>query len=95
MKELKNHNPDKDSIQDIRPVKTKKKLIGQLKYIPGLSLFKLNVETLEIEKVIIESVFDINKKKSSFAVQFEKGHLYCVALNLKNAKKKFAKMLNG
>lgn len=53
----------------------------QIKINPGHSLFKLNLETGEITRIPNDNII-------------EKGILYCSSLNMKNAKKRFEKMIN-
>lgn len=53
----------------------------QIKINPGHGLFKLNLETGEIIRITNDS-------------PLEKGILYTSALNMKNAKKRFEKMVN-
>ena len=52
-----------------------------IKINPGHSLFKLNLETGEIIRIPNDSII-------------EKGILYCSSLNIKNAKKRFEKMID-
>lgn len=91
-------NPDKMDIRPTVPVK-KQKYLATLRPKPGQKLFRLNLDTAEIDAPGLETSVSFSvsggKPKKESKLQVEKNCLYCVALNKKNAEKKFIKMLES
>lgn len=86
--------PSPNSVLEIqKPVKKTKKFLGTIHPHKGQFLWKLNLETMQITKVEYDQVNvkmngEVHKK-----LEVEDGHLYALAINGKNAKRKFIKRL--
>jgi len=92
MKEVESLNLHTDNaIVKQAEQKKKKQFIGSAKKIKGLNLYKINIETLEFEEPVFETVHVINKDKSVSArtmIKAEHGFMYVQAINKKNALRK-------
>lgn len=93
MKELENPRIDKTEVKEVRPAK-RETIIHRLRPQPGHGCFELNLLTREIrlaefDDVAIRLEGDGIKKK----INIKPGCIYTTALNLKNAEKRFIKML--
>lgn len=96
MKELEQHKIDKTEIQNIKPVTKEKQLKKSLIPEKGQKTYQLNLRT----SVITEAEYDKefvsltgvagNVRKQ---VIMQEDCIYCVAINFKNADRKFHKML--
>ena len=74
------------------------KYLGSIRHQPGHTLFEVNLNTGRIKEAIIKrDVYAGTDGKPIYKskVQIEKDCYYLEALNIKNAKKKFLKMLNS
>lgn len=92
MKELNNQLQDKPMAAEHRPMHSQK-WIGEIIPYPGHTVYQLNLYTGIIEEAPIEEVNatiggGIRKK-----VIRQPGYLYVSALNVKNADRKFFKMI--
>lgn len=92
----------KDSLKKteiVSQVEQKKeiKTIGSLRKIPGLILWKMNTKTFAITEVEPEKIdidFAAAQKgitTTKSRVKIDENAIYCQALNLKNAERKFLK----
>jgi hypothetical protein len=83
--------------QEIVNVQQKEyKLIGKMRKIPGLTLYQLDTENNLITEAKISKYISVNLDKTLHTenkVHFNPKFLYVQALNLKNAKKKFVKII--
>lgn len=72
------------------------KLLGTGRKRKGLSLFELDMKTGDILRVKIESqkTYDARRKTAKHKAIINEENLHCWALNAKNAKRKFLRMLN-
>ena len=74
------------------------KYLGSLRHQPGHTLFEINLNTWQIKEATIKrdvyAGFD-GKPIYKSKVQIEKDCYYLEALNVKNAKKKFLKMIKS
>ena len=86
-----------DLVVDVRQydIRKKKEHIGRIKIHPGQTLYQLNLATQEIEPVKYD-VTAVNLDGSiNSEVLTKDDHLYCVAINRKNATRKFILMCKG
>lgn len=96
-------NQDSKHRTEQRQVVKQKVITGRLMKRPGQTVFEYNLATDECKSAIIESVDAHLKDKSQPGMQQDvtirhtvkqrEGCLYCSCLNLKNANRKFAKMI--
>ncbi len=98
MKELEQIHKDKVEIstQATVPVKSETK-ITTVSIQPGHTIFKINLENLLVSKLQdddYEKYIDFKTGKKTKVIVKQK-HLYCAALNKKNAMKKFGKMMHS
>jgi hypothetical protein len=87
-----------DEIHADAQQKQEYKYVGSKRHIPGLKLWELNIENFEIKEVeIVKTVAIGTDKKPVFTkkANYNPKHLYCQALNLKNAEKKFEKIIKS
>src|SRR5690348_16249236 len=85
-----------DQIVNIRQKDIKKQTVhlGRVKVRPGQSLWELNISTLEVVPVKYDvTAVGIDGSINSQVITKE-DHLYCVAINKKNAVRKFILMCN-
>lgn len=90
----------KDEVKQVAQVEQEKQLrhIGQIRPHKGHKLFEVDQRTgvvreAEYEKTDINYSQDINKAKRSKKVIVREGCFYLTALNLKNACRKYLKMV--
>jgi hypothetical protein len=81
------------------PSPTEHKYLGTMRKINGLTVWKCNLATMEIAKAEFEkeeATFEMAKLQAGTRRKIvrEQNHIYCQALNMKNAEKKFAKEIN-
>ena len=88
--------------QEQRQVRRQEQLIGQIRPKPGQRVFQYNLDTEVVTEAIIEcvSIEAFGKDKHSHAtntvhkkVKTDPRCIYCVSLNLNNAKRKFDTMI--
>jgi hypothetical protein len=99
MKETNQISPDQIEISAPKPIQKQKVLLGKLRPQPGQKVFEVDMVTA----IVKESVYErVNAKllpdgttKVEKKINVKDGHLYCVALNKRNAEKRFLKMING
>ena len=73
------------------------KLVGQIKLKPGMKLFQLNTETMEIIEVEIISKVHIGtdfQPIKEHRAHYNPKCIYVPAINKKNAERKILKMIN-
>lgn len=89
-------NIAKDTIEITKPVEQRKTigLVGSLRKKPNLIVFEASLITGDIVRATMELVVDSNFKQYH-KVMVKENHIYCYALNGKNAVRKFEKMLNN
>jgi hypothetical protein len=96
VKELTQHLTPKIEHHEVKEVRKSEEHIASMRPQPGQNIYKYDTATKKItvltaddfEKVDIEIGGQVNKK-----LVMKKGCLYVVALNRKNAAKKFLKLL--
>jgi len=71
------------------------KNISNIKISNGHDIFKMNIDTLLITqaKYEIEIVDEDKSKYKKFKIEYEPGHIYIPALNIKNASKKAGRII--
>lgn len=80
------------------------KFVGSMRHIPGLKVYEMNTETYRFTEAKMESLAvvksevrsdgtHINDVVKSSKIIMKPGHIYCQALNPRNAARKFAKRL--
>ena len=95
MKEIQQHS--QDQVKNVRSAEIayQHNIVGRIRRIPGLILWKMSMKSGEIRKVEVEdsdlTTFESKGQKSKSRVKYESDHLYVQALNIKNAKRKFEK----
>lgn len=97
MKELTQHIHDNITVSVEKQYPKQQKHLGSINLHRGLSLFELNLKTklialaefANVDSIITDGTPAVHKK-----VLTKEGCLYAVALNRKNAERKFAVMLN-
>ena len=72
-----------------------KKNVGSVMRVKGLTLYKMSTTTGVITEVEISTdIVGLNDKGNTKSqVNYEKGYIYIQALNAKNAKRKFEKIV--
>jgi hypothetical protein len=89
----------KDRFAIHRQVKQEYKMVGRIRYKPGLTLFALDINTGIITAAPIEEtvIWDstVKKQRKLRKVLMREGCLYRQCLNLKSAKHKFERILMG
>jgi hypothetical protein len=85
-----------DQIEVSKPVFQQKKhtFLGSVKKQPNMSVFEASLESGDVVPAVMELVMT-HEGKQIHQVKFKENHIYCYALNGKNAVRKFEKMLNG
>ncbi len=80
------------------------KFVGSMRHIPGLKVYEMNTETYRFTEAKMETTakvkgdfrsdgIHINDVVKSSKIIMRPGHIYCQALNPRNAARKFAKRL--
>lgn len=96
MKIIEPNNIDKDQVELHAQQQVKKQVhVLSVRRINGLTLFRFNYQTRVIDQAPIEKHFDVVKNKEVSKVKYEDGYAYCQALNIKNAKRKFIKLIKN
>jgi hypothetical protein len=87
---------DKDVLEIRKNVQEEKKhvFIGSLRKQPNLRVFEASLVTGNVFFAKMELIIDA-KGKATHIVKTRENHIYCYALNAKNAMRKFQKMLNN
>lgn len=91
MKEIK--EIEQDEIKNVRQKQEERKtaFLGSMRYVPGLTIFELNLDTGNITKaeIKVEEVFvSFDKSKTKRSLIKKENCIYIQALNEKNAKRK-------
>lgn len=94
MKELQPQTEDRVVITDQKQQEKKLKLIGSIKPQKGLCLFEMDIDTGMISKAEFKSVISTLTGAVHKQLVMKPKHLYCVALNFRNADRKFVKMIS-
>ena len=75
------------------PAPTEKKLLGSKPYIQGLPIWKINMNTLDVEKAVPDDVLAVPDKngmvQKRIKITAEPGFWYLQAINKKNAIRKY------
>lgn len=73
------------------------KLVGSMKYRPGLILYEYNTDTDELIRIKIKKEITIDyktqKEKKKMSIQYKKNCWYFFSLNDKNARRKINNLL--
>lgn len=102
MKEIEQHDRAPQEMIQTAPIQKQKKLMASLSPHPGHVMFKMDMKTLLVTRVqddeyesFVETEWVKGKPVTTKRRKLTalRGHLYCAALNKKNAYKKFGKML--
>jgi hypothetical protein len=94
MEQLTAHLKEQVVISSSQKEQKKTKFLGQIRPQRGQRIYELNVKSLDIIDVTPQGTdVDISGKVNR-KLQVREGHIYCVALNEKNAERKFIKRLN-
>lgn len=102
MKEIEQHDRAPQEMIQTAPIQKQKKLMASLSPHPGHVMFKMDMKTLLVTQVnddeyqsFVETEWVNGKPVTTKRRKLTalRGHLYCAALNKKNAYKKFGKML--
>lgn len=92
MKELEKHKPIEEKVIKEQPAPNKTvRFVGRMKVHKGHSMWKLDTKTMEITK---QEDFEVKLRKGKTVKTLTRvGDRYCymLALNKKNAKRKFIK----
>lgn len=96
MKEVESKSQVVKEIAKAQQIANKQKLIGNLRLRKGHALYKLNFKNGVISKVDLDDpkTVSFDGVKERRKVTMEEGYLYQTALNDKNAKRKFEKMVD-
>ena len=92
----KDLRPENKEIHRAKKQKQEYKHIGSIKIIKGLTLYACNMETQEINKVVIEKKASIGldgKEVRQQKAQHDPKCVYIQAINIKNARRKLEKFL--
>jgi hypothetical protein len=94
MKEVQLHNQDKIEIS--KPVEQQMKFafLGSLRKKPNLIVFEASLLTGDVVPAKMELTITASGK-NVHTVKVKEDHIYCYALNGKNAVRKFERMLHG
>lgn len=96
MNDLERHKKPSTEYRKIDDRFREEKLIGSKRHRRGHKLWKFDIENNIISEVEIEYRVIIGmdrKPRKQRKVQYQKGFLYCEALNKKNAAKHFVRMI--
>lgn len=100
MKEVQLHQKDEIKIHASNEQSKGMKYMGTLTVHPGHTCFELNLDTRMIDKATFQEVaidFNAADKNNTRGLKkklvMKDNCIYCTALNVKNADKKFRKML--
>lgn len=90
-------NPDKTEQHALKPVTKQKVLLGQLRPQPGQKLWEMNLVDYSIAEAVLTQDDVMFKPDGSVkpvrSINVKESHIYCVAINEKNAKKHFVNRL--
>lgn len=91
---------EKDKSQFVIPVKKESQQIGIKKIPKGHKMFRMDLVTLKIEPAAYEKSEPVLDRETGKALirhklVWEDGFVYTNALNLKNAYKRFVRMIQG
>lgn len=93
---LEEIKPDKDNVIRIQEQQIKKKKhTATIIHRPGHTLFECGIAERIIKKAEAKTFYDAGAKAYVTKVLQKENTLYCEALNMKNAKKKFIKMFKA
>lgn len=92
MKELEQKIIDKPEIENVKPVETGKRLVKSLDKHRGQTTYQLDLTTSVITEAEYKEEFATLNGKIRKQVIMKENCLYCVAINFKNADRKFHKM---
>jgi hypothetical protein len=102
MKELQKIDQDKTELVAIKPVKAEQKFVARISPEPGQSVFELNTTNGAIRKITDSDYEQVNVKfpfngevvsRTNKKLVIGERCLYVAALNVRNAKKKFSRMV--
>lgn len=102
MKIISEQSPmDQVTIVEERQIKKENQLMGSMRLQPGQTCWQLNLETFEVTTAIYknsEMYYEKNERGVTVpvikkSIQMKEKHMYEVAINKKNAQKKFEKRL--
>lgn len=84
--------PDKISITNQKEVNKEVKFLGKIRPHPGQKLWELNLKTGWIQEIVVDDVTVNLKGGVSKKFMVKENCMYTVAINIKNANRKFIKM---
>lgn len=96
MKELEPKRIDKTEIENIVPIIKEKKFVASLKARPGQKTYQLDLTTMVITEAEYTNDFVTVTEfggRRTRQIRIMDNCIYCVALNFKNADRRFHKML--
>jgi hypothetical protein len=96
MQELQNYRAEQVQIAGQREVRKEKKYLGTLHPHTGHKIWQIDLSTKEIAEAEFEKedhILTARGVNSRKRILVKPHHLYCSALNRKNALKKFVKMI--
>ena len=87
----------KETIQVVAPIMKELKQIGSMRRIPGHKNWKINLTNLRVSELDSDDFerFVHLDGKATTKIIIKENHLYCQALNRKNAYRRFGKMLDA
>jgi len=97
MKETQSHSKDQVVIVDQKQEAEKKlKHLGTIQPHKGHSVYELNIETGEIVLAKYKTAsINFRTGEGKKVIVVKENHLYTTSLNMKNAKRRFLKMINN
>lgn len=84
--------PDKITVADQKEAKKETRHLGKIRFQKGQKFWELNVKTGWIQEIVFDNATINLKGAVSKRFMVKEDCIYTVALNLKNANKKFIKM---
>lgn len=100
MKELKDHKPEQTEVHALKQIKREVRHIGTLRPQRGQKVWEMDLTTRILKEAEYDkgSAVDFSKAiKGDLSVRgkliTKENHIYCVAINARNADKQFFKML--
>jgi len=96
MKEIEQIDKDRIEIVGQKEQPKETKIVGRMKKIKGLTLYQLDTKSGVISKAkVVSDTADFkNPNRKIGKAKFEENCLYLQALNIKNAKRKFEKLVD-
>ncbi len=93
MKELRKDDIQPDTVEKHAEIPSERVHLATLKIKPGQRLWKFSMADRVISEVELVGGDVSLKGGVKYRIDYEEGYLYCTAINLKNARKKFIKRM--